>query len=332
MATDKYGFKRASNQKGGLVYRFFSDLAEKGDGIFQRDVELIQQNKTSFAFKDCPGTVFGLSSPSFCNAFHEVTSGEGSEKDKINTLHSSSLLGLLSFYKMKEPGSHINIKIGDINFSFDKIIFEKTNKVFSPSVGLSSIDMALYGTANGGSCVLYLESKFSEFLHRGDCVSSDKAKQYQKYYEVILRDSAIDISHSYDDKRGKMIVSSKSGKHYCEGIKQMVSHYIGALNSEDRVQRDIYLAPIIFDFSDSGLESAEAFARDGSVKDYVDLYPTLANELNSKYTELDAINPKNFKRGNKAVIAIDKVLTYQSLFRDIDGIQLDSVVKSYYNL
>lgn len=324
-----------------MYIAFFCDIADKGEGVFKKDLELIKQSKTSFAFKDCPGTVFGLVSPAFCNAFHEVTSGEGSEKDKINTLHSSSLLGLLTFYKMKEPGSHINININieGIDFTFDKVVFEKTNKVFSPSVGLSSIDIALYGTANGKNCVLYLESKFSEFLHRGDSITSDKAEQYKDYYDLILKDGRIDISHTYNEKdekkTGKMTVSSKSGEqHYCEGIKQMVSHYIGALNSEDRFGRDIYLAPIIFDFSNSGLESAEVFASDGSVSDYMEIYPTLARELNSKYIQLDGIIPRKYKckRGKHEVKVIEKVLTYQSVFKELKCLELDPVVKSFYNL
>lgn len=325
----KNKFKSATRTKEGIVYSFFADIASRNVELFDKD-KIYEQTPTSYAFKDCPARVFGLTSPSFCSSLHEVTNGEGSEKDKINTLHSSSLLGLLTFYKMKEPGQRMDIKIGEVNFSFERVVFERTNKVFSPSVGLSSIDIALYGKANGEDCVLYLESKFSEFLHRRKCTSSDKNKQYEQYYDCILQDNDIDVT-SYNES-GKMVVVSKKGEHYCEGIKQMVSHYIGALNSEDRKDHKIYLAPIIFDFCDTNLESAESFKKDGSVQDYKDIYPSLAKALNKNYDALNSLNPKNYPRYENEVIVIEEVLTYQTFFKKVVGYSLDETVKEYYNL
>ena len=58
----------------------------------------------------------------------------------------------------------------NVNFKFNEVKFEKENRVFHHNFGKSQIDIALYGTVsrnnNVKEAVLYLESKFSEYLYK----------------------------------------------------------------------------------------------------------------------------------------------------------------------
>lgn len=314
------------NSSNPVYSKFFSERKF----FDEYEEELNKKGNASFSFQKCPGEVFKLFSTQFCTAFHQVINGEGKEKYKINTLHSSSLLGLLCFYKVSEKSPlELDLKFDNkpIHFRFNAVKFEKTNRVFSPSVGKSSIDIALYGENNYGQpVVLYLESKFTEYLECGISKSSDKKEQYKGFFET-LKNSGCDINYEYKD--GKLILS---GNHYCEGIKQMVSHFIGAVRSEDDKDRNIYLAPILFNFD-------KDFSNE-SFNDYCTIYGHLAKGLNklkgrpdellrcfngySKVKKEDLKNTKNLFISNK-------VLTYQELFPKNNNF-LDDVVKKYYFL
>lgn len=328
-------FEKAKKLKGGLVYSYFTDLLKK-DTLLKDIPYLKKQNTKSFAFTDCVARVFGLQSKEFCTAFHEVTTGEGAEKDKISTIHSSSLLGLLAFYKMKFDNQRMRIKLGDTNFCFDRVVFERTNPVFSKSVGLSSIDIALYGTANGKPAVLYLESKFSEYLERKESKSPDKNKQYQVYYEALSNfigedNSGKEITFKYED--GKLIVSS-SKPHYCEGIKQMISHYIGALNSDDRKDYDIYIGSILFDFENTELKCSKDFKNEGHYSDYCSIYQKLVQEFKRSKEKFENIEPPKFikRDSSHSVTILPKIISYKDFFDQVELYELDDVVKKYYCL
>lgn len=317
------------NSPSDVYKKFFS--ANKS--FFASDPEnrkVHKQTDDSFAFDKCPGEVFKLSSPQFCTAFYQVINGEGKEKYNINTLHSSSLLGLLCFYKVSEKSPlELNLEFDNkpIHFRFNAVKFEKTNRVFSPSVGKSSIDIALYGENDDGKpVVLYLESKFTEYLKCGVSKSRDKKEQYKGFFET-LKNSGCDINYEYKD--GKLILS---GDHYCEGIKQMVSHFIGAVRSEDDKDRNIYLAPILFNFD-------KDFSKN-PFENYCRIYKYLANKLNELkdkpdilldcFSDYSKVKKEDLKNTKNLFIS-NKVLTYQELFSG-DNNFLDDVVKNYYFL
>lgn len=321
---DKAFFSKSSNP---VYSKFFSErkfFDDYNEGLDKKD-------NASFSFQKCPGEVFSLSSPQFCTAFHQVINGEGKEKYKINTLHSSSLLGLLCFYKVSEKNPlelELEFDNNRIHFRFNAVKFEKTNRVFSPSVGKSSIDIALYGEDNQSQpSVLYLESKFTEYLEFGNSKSSDKKSQYQGFFDTLNKNSELDIVHKYENS--KLILS---GNHYCEGIKQMVSHFIGAVRSEDDKDRNIYLAPILFNFN-------KDFSNE-SFNDYCTIYGYLAeglNKLKGKPDELlrcfndySKVKKEDLKNTKNLFIS-NKVLTYQELFPKNNNF-LDDVVKKYYFL
>jgi len=355
----KKNFKKAANTKKGKVYKYFHNNVE----FFKDDIgDIVKQNSSSFAFACCVGKVFGTCTPTseFHKAFIQVITGKGQEINNIKTLHSSALLGLLCFYSInKENPLIITMPFNDekVKFEFDRVEFEKTNTVFEakhriPSV-LSSIDIALFGKANNKDAVLYLESKFSEYLNVGDYSSADKKKRYEQFYKYLSGEDKKDdqnflkncgISYSYTNKStnkedGKLYINNidDNKKYYCEGLKQMVSHTIGAINS-DETEMEIYLAPILFDFGKLFDDP-----KDNAFTDYCDVYGKFAAGLKNLRDKLTTSNcykdffPDNnnteaplVRNKNKLFIS-GKVLSYQEFFKNAN-FNLPQSVKDFYNL
>ena len=323
-------------KNGAKVYSFFSQVNEMTSLFNEKDIEKTlwkgQRSDKSWSFKDeCIKKIFGITSPFFEKHYNQVINGKGNEKAKINKLHSSSLAALMCFYKVSKE-QPLNIRINDINFEFTEVKFEHENKVFEDKDrGKSSIDVALYGTAthNGetNKAVLYLESKFSEYLKRTKC--SNISKLYRTHYDRIFsfaesNKECIDASYgeNYINKDGQEVFdlksNSRSRPHYCKGLKQMISHYIGACNSDDLQKGyEVYLGSVVFDFTASGIQDTSAF--NGILKDYQAEYRKLCNALN-KYE----INGSRVK-------VLPTILTYQQIFKDPCLIDIDPKVSKYYN-
>lgn len=109
----------------------------------------------------------------------------------------------------------------------------------------------------------------------------------------------------------------RTHSHYCDGIKQMISHYIGSEKSYELNQenRTIYLGTILFDFSSLAPDSKN------SLEDYKTCYKGLALILNSI-----ANNHK------KDIRIIDDAFTYQEFFSKVGEFKLDEDVKEFYKL
>ncbi len=318
---------RKKNEKYGFPY--FKMLLDKGlffDSSIRLDIERRQSDTLVFNEKNSIAEIFSIQDGCFDKCYSAVVEGEGGEKRKIHSLRSSSLLGLLSFYKVYsgrriEFEKRINGKA--VHFILDKVVFEKTNRVFHPSLGLSSIDIALYGTANGEPSALYLESKFTEYLDPKDMKEKkDKAGKtiypisgkYLKYYKELFEGFA-GLERTYS-KEGVSLFSNDGKAHYCEGVKQMVSHYIGAKNSDDLFKGlKVYLGTILFDFSEYDCDVDRSGAE---IQDYMGLYSELAKRLNS-YRE-------------PGLTVIEEAFTYQDFFANIKDYELDKSVKDYYQL
>ena len=329
--------------RSAVIKNFIKAATQRGF-FAKEERQYISQGDNSFAFVNCIGRVFDTcnSTSKFHNAFTQVITGGGQEKDKINTLHSSSLLGLLCFYAINDTNRlkfTLPFNGKDVEFEFNEVKFEKTNPVFYPSVGKSHIDIALYGYANGKLAVLYLESKFSEYLSNA---KSSFSKKYKYFYDELDKEgcfSQLNIVYNNNDGVNDNDNDNDndlelSGKHYCEGLKQMISHTIGAINSDEE-EREIYLAPILFNFWNTSNETP--FSR------YSVAYSRLAQglvKLINKLGDLDdysqffedeyKVKPTLKKNSNKLFIS-DKVFSYQEFFKNAD-FELPQAVKEYYNL
>ena len=265
--------------------------------------------------------IFGLDWKIFADKYLQATSGDGQEARRIRTLHSSSLLCLLCFYGVSEERP-LNLIVEGRQVAFTSSQFEVKNPVGTDETGKehnSNMDVVLYGidTQTGKKVILFLESKFSEYLTWGK-YGGISNHVYQKIYAQLCHGGVLErMELKYEecpDKPGYSDLASVKGKtmHYAGGIKQMVSHFLGVKNTTAGKQfedYDIYLGEILFRFPGSIEDAQRKF------NDYDGLYKTLAEGLNQ-------LSEDNFK-------VLGQCLTYQDVFKDYD---LEESVRSFYSL
>ena len=264
---------------------------------------------------------FGLCPQVFPAKFKRAISGDGHEHQRIRTLHSSSLISLLCFYGISESRPlHISFEGHDMVFTDS--CFEVKNPVGDDEVGNtheSNMDVVLYGNdlESGRSVVLFLESKFSEYLSWGKYRGISN-RVYRKIYAQLSDGGYLErMKLKYvplDDNGQYSELASVEGRthHYAGGIKQMVSHFLGVMNAagkDEYKDTDIYLGEILYRFPDSVDPHQNKF------DDYTQLYGVLAEGLN-------AISESKFR-------VINRCLTYQEVFKSFD---LDEAVRTFYSL
>lgn len=258
----------------------------------------------------------------FKSKYEEAVSGDGQEARKITTLHSSSLIALLCFYNVSKDHK---LQLG--NYTFHESYFEVKTKVGSKP---SNMDVVLRGTdRDNNNVVLFLESKFSEYLKPGKAGSISYNTYFNLYDKLNLFDvNPVPIDYiSFKNVNGALSIEEENQathRIYCEGIKQMLSHYKGvsgynekraeALNKHKRFKADndekVILGEILFDFGAD--ESKDLF------DNYKHCYSQLANIINSK--------------DNKFTM-LSEIITYQDLFKkSANNSILDKVVKEFYGL
>ena len=265
--------------------------------------------------------IFGLDWKIFADKYLQATSGDGQEARRIRTLHSSSLLCLLCFYGVSEERP-LNLIVEGRQVRFTSSQFEVKNPVGTDETGKehnSNMDVVLYGkdSQNGKNVILFLESKFSEYLTWGK-YSGISNHVYRKIYAQLSHNGVLErIGLKYEenpDNRAYSDLASSKGNtlHYTGGVKQMVSHFLGVKNTAAGKQfedYDIYLGEILFRFPGSIEDAQRKF------NDYDGLYKTLAEGLNQ-------LSEDNFK-------VLGQCLTYQDVFKDYD---LEESVRTFYSL
>lgn len=199
----------------------------------------------------------------FKTKFEEAVSGGGQELTKITTLHSSSLCCLLFFYNVSE-NNRLTLKFetnkGERRVTFTKSVFEFKNIVTLNKNAPSNVDVVLIGEDEKKKRVfLFLESKFAEYYLssgepcalgegyfkneigakfykiKGDLNNDLGSMDYGKSYELdgLLKSLGVTIKKNKLKKNGKDkdVYTIQSNKiSYIDGIKQMISHYIGIKN------------------------------------------------------------------------------------------------------
>ena len=166
----------------------------------------------------------------FYEAYKIVTQGQGDELSKINSLISSSLLSLLTFYKLFENSDKNNyIELNGERYY--KCFFEVKNKVIKNP---SCVDVVLVSTDE--KKMLFLESKLSEYADDNGLKSSqDYGKGYKSLYEDHgLFKRALSRHLRLGERKDKLVLKSQDNtKVYLEGIKQSVSHLIGLVRGPE---------------------------------------------------------------------------------------------------
>ena len=325
------------SRKYKYVYEYFAHPLYN-DVFNKKGLKIVQAGKTSLQFKPTEDNndkfktleqAFNIILPSKCapkknhslfrTRFLEAAYGKGNELREITQLNSSALVALMCFYPVNDLNPiKITLVADGTNhtLSLTELHLEKENPVYTPNRP-SSIDIALYGkdVSSGENVVLFLESKFGEYFGSENCRAG---KSYKEFYSEIVniqskQNPPMDIQFKADESG----VEVKGPTHYCEGIKQMISHYIGSENSYELNQenRTIYLGTILFDFSSQAPDSKN------SLEDYKTCYKGLARILNSI-----ANNHK------KDIRIIDDAFTYQEFFSKVGEFKLDEDVKEFYKL
>ena len=318
------------------VYEYFAHSSY--DDVFnKKGLKIVQAGETSLQFKPTKDNdkfktleqAFNIILPSKCapkknhslfrTRFLEAAYGKGSELREITQLNSSALVALMCFYPVNDLNPiKITLVADGTNhtLSLTELHLEKENPVYTPNRP-SSIDIALYGkdVSSGENVVLFLESKFGEYFGSENCRAG---KSYKEFYNEIVniqskQNPPMDIQFKADESG----VEVNGPTQYCEGIKQMISHYIGSEKSYELNQenRTIYLGTILFDFS-----SLAPYSKN-SLEDYKTCYKGLARILNSI-----ANNHK------KDIRIIDDAFTYQEFFSKVGEFKLDEDVKEFYKL
>lgn len=275
----------------------------------------------------------------FYEAFKIVTQGQGNELSKINSVISSSLLSLLTFYQLfKNTDKNKYIEIaGD---RYYKCFFEVKNEVIRNP---SCVDVALVSTDE--KKMLFLESKLSEYA---DYLKS--RKEYGKGYKSLYEDHglfacALSGHLRLGESKNYLILKSPADgvKIYIEGIKQTISHLIGLVRGPEYRAQGYYpeyyykeyknyydnaeviqYATILFDPAKFGVNKYE-------YKAYRDLYHNTI--ISHRDAILDCIIDWNKGENNKTIQILSTILTYQELFSDEHNKQLLSApVQEFYRL
>lgn len=248
----------------------------------------------------------------FAKKFQMACSGTGNELKKITTLHSSSLCALLFFFNVDNK----KLVIPSLSeYEFTESYFEFKNKVIRYP---SNIDVVLLGKniKTGKKVILFLESKFSEYITGTGIIKASKIESYFK----TDRYSA-PIYESIEKKAEYINFNKKDGfynsEKYNEGLKQMISHYYGIRrfmkgefvddnenvynNIREYGAEEIILGEILFD----------NFAKDNKLEDklkkYKEDYSELAEIINKEYKK-DEKKPENIE-----FKVLEKFLSYSEL-------------------
>ena len=278
--------------------------------------------------------VFDIRSDSFKKKYEMAISGDGQEVKRISTLHSSSLAALLLLYSVSKT-KPLKCELGGEKYVFDNCYFEvKTNVKDSH---FSNMDVVLVGKNSEGKDVLFfLESKFSEYLKTGMCNNISLDAYQQEYNNLGLVNEAI-RGVRFVEGTGKDNVKCLQIKsdtpQYCDGIKQMISHYIGVTNfiengeiALDPKQKshfdeivklrdcgaEIILGEVLFNFGDKVSGGKE------KIEKYASIYGALAEILK-----------EHIKEHTSKLYILPEILTYQELLKDFN---LDDKIKNFYQL
>ena len=274
--------------------------------------------------------IFGIDNKDigiFEEKYDMAVSGDGQEKSRITTLHSSSLCALLHFYNVGHYPLQMELTTQEKTrtVEFTESVFEFKSPVIkghSPS----NIDVVLIGEDDKTreKVLLFLECKFTEYyLSAGKSYSC--SKEYGDYFidyvnEINSKEISVDIK---ENEAGIGLKTSEDV--YLGGIKQIIAHHKGISNvlNGDRVSRGkfqkvihnyidqenplVFLGEILFDFG----KSTEVLK-----KRYEKKYEALATMLNKRCDRIHVL---------------DKVLTYNEIFNNTEKpYNLPSRIKAFY--
>lgn len=260
--------------------------------------------------------------------FDSAVSGDGDEKEKIMTLHSSSLCAFLHFSAINEANP---FRFGTIDYT--KVLFEVKNDVIVPSDREnkpSNIDVLLFNQ----DCkhLLFLESKFTEYLSGGKATLADK---YRVFYEALMSAKhGRGFSFKASEIDNKYCLNNGDPSHgYLGGIKQAFCHLLGIATGACVTQSDgnngIYTQNLLENAESITFASIAFNCDSDKFSNYSELYNSTFQKAN-----IGCIKDALLKVVPDSENTIKKLhihpllLSYQEQFKDIE---LSERVREYYS-
>ena len=298
------------------------DVARELASAFSEDelVPTTQTTEWSMSFKSQNGEdefgtlkrIFGIRE-SARGLFEAATGGNGNEKQKILTLHSSSLLAFLCFNDV----ANNPIKID--NTVYNEVMFEVKNNVINNSPGKSNIDVLLMG--ENRKKLLFLESKFTEYLSGGKVTLSPH--RYEEFYSMLTEKNNFRFSAGYlpvnskTDKSQKTQYALYKGKktsEYLEAIKQAFSHLLGIATGPAKKQtkgNEDYTRSLLENADEIKFASIVFNCDNDKFEKYDDLYKSVfENSDVIKDTIKDVLKKRELK-----LTIVPHLLQYQEVFQ-----------------
>ena len=270
--------------------------------------------------------------------FEAATGGNGNEKQKILTLHSSSLLAFLCFndianYPIRIDGIvYDDGKVYNDGRVYNEVMFEVKNNVINNSPGKSNIDVLLMG--ENRKKLLFLESKFTEYLSGGKVTLSPH--RYEEFYSMLTEKNNFRFSAGYlpvnskTDKSQKTQYALYKGKktsEYLEGIKQAFSHLLGIATGPAKKQtkgNEDYTSSLLENADEIKFASIVFNCDNDKFEKYKILYESVFENSNViKDTIKDVLKKRELK-----LTIVPHLLQYQEVFQ---ANFLSDVVRNFYN-
>ena len=278
----------------------------------------------------------------FQEKFKMAISGDGQELKRIAVLHSSSLAALLMFYLVSKKNP-LKCNIDGEDYNFTDSFFEVKTRVKKDH--FSNMDVVLVGKKENKDVIFFLECKFSEYLNTGMC-NGISLETYEEIYKKLglLPDTGriTDLTFEKGVKNGTecLQIKQEGNACYCNGIKQMISHFIGVSDFAQKGQEamdprqnefefysklpklwetgaDVLLGEVLFSFDDT---DNEVDKRDKNGKNKLEKYRKIYSDLAKVLKEHSCSNRMK---------VLPEILTYQELLKNY---KLDTKVKQFYQL
>lgn len=277
--------------------------------------DLFQSNKTEMIdnshFFDFRQNIFGgKMDEEFIQMFLD---GDGNELvSKACAVHSSSMLGY-NFFHWISKNNPLTLKFEDKTIEYTKVLFEVKIPVLKGSRP-ANMDIVLTNVNND---ILFIESKFLEYLNLGKFDISNTYKNDKKYYCN---------GEKWSDFISSSSLKTDEKKQYWSGIKQEICHLIGLtnwINEKTTIkdltldkERDIRFINLVFEPNKKYTEEHNAFENykklydylhkklhglipeniTMSFKSYSDLWPNISNCVSEKLK--DYLNNRYMKFAN----------------------------------
>lgn len=325
-----------SKLKEELVWKLASAFGE-GEVISTKDRGSESEWSKSFKCEDGEdvfGTIqriFGIRK-SARGLFEAATSGDGNEKSRILTLHSSSLLAFLCF---NDVANH-PITIDGI--VYDEVMFEVKNDVIDASLGKpSNIDVLLMG--ENRKKLLFLESKFTEYLSGGKVFLSPD--RYKYFYELLSEKLELPFIASFDKVKHKpnkshsepfeteeyCLKTKERTSEYLGGIKQAFSHLLGIATGPAKKQtkgNEDYTRSLLENADEIRFASIVFNCDNKKFEKYDELYKSVFKNSEVILETIKEVLPKSEIK----LTIVPELLQYQKVFQDNN---LSDEVRNFYN-